>query len=106
MTWPVHKVLSEPSVPRQAGQVAVEQPGGARANGAGLQAGTAQGERSRQQGLRRRSRGERVRGRPARCLIHVDQAGYAVLCLAKPFSDCTIKTAIADELSETLMPHH
>jgi hypothetical protein len=34
------------------------------------------------------------------------QAGYAVLCLAKPLSDCTIKTDVADELSETLMPHH
>jgi len=34
------------------------------------------------------------------------QAGYAVLCLAKPLSDCTIKTDVADELSETLLPHH
>jgi ferredoxin len=33
-------------------------------------------------------------------------AGYAVLCLARPTSDCTIKTNVADDLSETLMPHH
>jgi ferredoxin len=38
--------------------------------------------------------------------IELIQAGYAVLCLAKPLSDCTIKTDVADELSETLMPHH
>jgi ferredoxin len=34
------------------------------------------------------------------------EAGYAVLCLATPLSDCTIKTDVADELSDTLMPHH
>lgn len=33
-------------------------------------------------------------------------ASYAVLCLARPTSDCTIKTNVADDLSETLMPHH
>jgi ferredoxin len=31
------------------------------------------------------------------------EAGYAVLCLAKPLSDCTVKTDVADELSETLI---
>jgi len=34
------------------------------------------------------------------------EAGYAVLCLAKPLSDCTIKTDVTDQLSNTIMPHH